>query len=191
MSKTEVRQSALKARRSVPRPNLDSLSNAVKDRVLKLEAFTKARVVACYVSMDDEVETRPIIQSAISGGKRVIVPRVDPSTTELQFMEIRSLSELSPGHFHIMEPSAKSNELPLSAADVVLVPVVAWDEEGHRIGYGKGYYDRALKGKEGAIAIGLAFEFQKFDDVPQTPTDSALDMVVTEKRTITLGRKEP
>ena len=188
MSKAELRQSALKARHSIPRHAAASLSESVKSRVLSLSAFSKARVVACYVSKDDEVQTSAIIKAALSMGKRVIVPRVDPSSTELQFREIRSLSELSPGHFHIMEPSPTSEELPLSSADIVLVPVVAWDEQGHRIGYGKGYFDRALKSKEGAFAVGLAFESQRYDWIPQTPSDSSLEMVVTEKRTITLVR---
>ncbi len=187
MSKTEIRQSALKARRSLPKQNVHALSEEVKEKVVSLPAFARAKVVACYVSKDDEVQTMSIIQTALSKGKRVIVPRVDPASADLQFKEIRSLAELSPGHFHIMEPAPHSEELPISSADLVLVPVIAWDEEGHRVGYGKGYYDRALKSREGAVAVGLAFESQRFDAVPQGPTDASLDMVVTERRVLKLA----
>ena len=141
------------------------------------------------MAKNDEVRTQGIIQSALAGGKKVLVPSSDPASPRLRFSEIRSLSELSVGRFGVLEPAAGSAPVPLSQADVVLVPVVAWDDAGHRLGYGRGYFDRELKSKGKAVSVGLALESQRFDSVPQSSQDVPLEVIVTERRTIALRRQ--
>jgi 5-formyltetrahydrofolate cyclo-ligase len=167
------------------------LSERVTRRVMELPEFARAATVAAYVSKRDEVQTSRIIQSALASGKRVIVPRSVPATTDLVFAEVRSLSELSPSHFGILEPSPTAPLVSLSTSDIVLVPVVAWDEEGNRLGHGKGYFDRALVGSGMSQKIGLAFEAQRVERVPRSPTDVPLDLVVTEARALRFGRRTP
>jgi 5-formyltetrahydrofolate cyclo-ligase len=189
LSKSELRQSALKARESLPGPEVASLSERVARRLMDLPEFAGAATVASYVAKRDEVQTSRIIQSALASGKRVIVPRSVPSSTELVFAEVKSLSELSVGRFGILEPPSNAPPVPLSTSDVVLVPVVAWDEEGNRLGHGKGYFDRALVGSGVSRKVGLAFEAQRVERVPHSATDVPLDIVVTESRALRVGRR--
>lgn len=187
MSKNEFRQRALRSRRSLPRQEIGSLSELVKGRLLGLPEFASARTIASYVAKSDEVQTAGIIEAALAGGKTVLVPRSDPVSSELIFSEIDSLSELSPGHFGVLEPPATARPVPLDQSDIVLVPVVAWDDSGRRLGYGKGYFDRALRMNLGPLKIGLALESQRFGEVPHSSTDVPLNAMVTEERILRFG----
>jgi len=191
LSKSELRQQALKSRRSLTKDEVASRSGLVTRRLLQLPEFASAVSIATYVAKSDEVQTAAVISRALAEGKKVLVPRSDPQSSTLFFAEIHSLSELSPGHFGILEPAVSSPPLRLDSADIALVPIVAWDERGHRIGYGKGYFDRALEANRGPVTIGLAFESQRFGEVPQSAADVPLDIIVTEERVLRLrgGRR--
>ncbi len=184
MAKREAREEALRARRSLTADEVGSLSAGVLRNVLSLPEFGKAGVVTCYVSKADEVRTQEIIGEALSRDKKVLVPRAEPSSFGLAFCQIGSLDELRPGHFGVLEPPGGAPEVPLSEAGLVLVPVVAWDASGRRIGYGKGYFDRALKLRGRATSVGLAFESQLRRSLPAGRFDVPLDAVVTEKRVV-------
>jgi 5-formyltetrahydrofolate cyclo-ligase len=147
-----------------------------------------ADVIASYVSKKDEVQTSGILLSAFSSGKRVLVPRSDPASMSLFFHEIESLDQLAPGSFGVLEPPVESKVVPLSESQLVIVPVVAWDGRGRRVGYGKGYFDRGLKSRGMAVCAGLAFESQRWDFLPTTPSDVPLDIMVTERRVLRFGR---
>ena len=92
------------------------------------------------------------------------------------------MDELEPGDFGVLEPKEGLPAVPLSETQVVIVPVVAWDDRGYRLGYGKGYFDTELPSRGRSVAIGLAMESQRIDRVPESDTDVPLDMIVTEKR---------
>jgi 5-formyltetrahydrofolate cyclo-ligase len=98
------------------------------------------------------------------------------------------MDELTPGCFGVLEPKAGAPEVPLGAAQLVLVPVVAWDVNGGRMGYGRGYFDRELRSRGRALAAGLAFESQRRDNLPMTRWDTPLDLVVTERRVVRCRR---
>ncbi len=189
MSKSEQRARALRSRRSLSSEEIGSLSDAVARRFLELPEFKEARVVATYIAKADEVQTSGIVAASLAAGKTLIVPRADPATGALSFVPIGSMAELSPGHFGVLEPRPGAGEVPLGAADVVVIPVVAWDEKGHRLGYGKGYFDRALSSHPGPLRVGLALEAQKAPTLPQSPNDVPLDVIATEARVLRLGRR--
>ncbi len=188
MSKSEVRAQMLRARRSLTRDAVDALSSRVRKNLLSLLEFSSAKTVAAYVAKKDEVQTSDIIRDCLAGGKRVIVPRADPSSLSLRFHELGSLADLEPGTFGILEPPEQSKAVPIREADVILVPLVAWDMMGNRVGYGKGYFDRELKFRGEAPCVGLAFEAQRHDPLPTAPTDVPLDIVVTEARVLRFRR---
>ena len=188
MSKGEQRASALRSRRSLSGEEIGLLSGSVAKRFLGLVEFERAKVVAAYVAKADEVQTSEIIRASLEAGKTLLVPRADPSTGALGFVPIGSMSELSPGHFGVLEPGAGSEESPLESADVVVVPVVAWDDQGHRLGYGKGYFDRALTASPGPLRVGLALEAQRAPALAQSTGDVPLDVIVTEARVLRFGR---
>ena len=188
MDKREMRQQALRARRTHAPEEEESLSGRGRGRQLARPQDTRAGTVATYVAKKDEVQTDEVIRSALSSGKRVLAPRTNPDSSRLDFCEIKALDDLVPGQFGVLEPPETSAPVPLARAQLVLVPVVAWDEKGGRIGYGKGYFDRELRHRGRALSVGLAFESQRVEEVPATQLDVPLDVFVTEKRTLILGR---
>jgi len=184
MSKRELREEALKARRSLTPEEVRLLSRKVHENLQTVPEFSAARTVASYVARKHEVQTAEILRRAMASGKKVIVPRSDLSSVSLRFHEIHALEELSPGAFGILEPATSSPVVSLAKSDVVLVPLVAWDFRGHRLGYGKGYFDRELKSRGRSLSIGLAFESQYRDTLPSTPTDVPMDVIVTDQRVL-------
>jgi 5-formyltetrahydrofolate cyclo-ligase len=189
-TKKEIRERALLARRAVTPDELDALSARVGINLVGQPEFKRARCVASYVGMKGEVQTAAILEGAIASRKRVIVPKTDVRSGLLLFYEIRGLESLGPGTFGVLEPLAgDAPQVPLAASDVVLVPLLAWDARGFRVGYGKGYFDRALADRGRSVAIGLALEAQKVDRVPETSHDVRLDMVLTERRVLRFGAK--
>ena len=145
-----------------------------------MEDYTKAKVVMFYVDMRNEVMTKNAIKRALAHGKRVIVPRVKKGYGLLA-IEINSLDELAPGTFGVLEPAEKE-EIALNEIDIVVVPGVAFDKKGHRIGYGGGYYDNFLpKLRLDAKKVAVAFEMQIRDLIPVEFHDVKMDMIITEK----------
>lgn len=189
MTKEQLRQDALQSRRALPRSSVAEMSRRVAENVFSLGEYQSARRIASYVARADEVQTSLILERALIEGKSVAVPLVDPSSDEMLFLEIRSLGDLSPGKFGILEPKRTGQPVSLDETDMVLVPLIAWDKRGHRIGYGRGYFDRALSGRGGSIAVGLAFDSQTVPHVPEGPSDVQLDLVVTEKNTFRFGSR--
>ncbi|MBI3859771.1 MAG: 5-formyltetrahydrofolate cyclo-ligase [Thaumarchaeota archaeon] len=179
--KREVREGALRQRRAIPQEKVKMLSRAVEVNVTSLLEFSDASTIAAYVAKPDEVQTAGILMEAISRGKRVIVPRADPSSRKMTFHQVDSLGDLRRGTFGVLEPPPQADAVPLSESQLVLVPVVAWDEGGQRLGYGKGYFDRELKSRGMAVSTGLAFESQRRGRLPSSPYDVRLDMLVTER----------
>lgn len=190
MTKSEIRAEALQTRQAIPRDSLLELSRTVIRNLASQREYVGARTVATYVSKEDEVQTSGLITRMLSEGKRVVVPRVDGASGNLLFFEIRGLRDLSPGRFGVLEPAPGPLPVPLSECDVTIVPVVAWDERGYRIGYGKGYFDRALAKRGGSTSVGLAMEIQRVPEVPAGPSDVPLDIIVSEKRVLRFSRKE-
>jgi len=184
ISKSALRAYALEARQSIPAARLLSKSRLVEKNLSSREEYRAAKTVATYVSKEDEVQTRELILRMLGDGKRVAVPRVDPDSKNLQFLEIGSLEVLRPGRFGVLEPGLGRPPVPLNRCDLAVVPLIAWDELGHRIGYGKGYFDRALARRGRCLSIGLALESQRVERVPVEPSDVTLDMIVTEKRVL-------
>jgi 5-formyltetrahydrofolate cyclo-ligase len=186
-SKSQLRAQALQARQAIPPDLLLSQSRLVEERLVSEKEYRHARAVATYVSKEDEVQTRGLIGRMLKEGKKVVVPLVDSPSKSLRFFETRGLDDLSPGRFGILEPRRRSAPVQLGDCDVVLVPLVAWDEEGHRIGYGKGFFDRALAARGHTFSIGLALESQLVPKIPADRSDVRLDMIVTESRVLRFG----
>ncbi|MCX6777393.1 MAG: 5-formyltetrahydrofolate cyclo-ligase [Candidatus Micrarchaeota archaeon] len=156
----------------------------IAEKILDSEEFAKAKCVFCYVSKEGEVGTHEIIMRALERGKRVFVPKVRGN--EMFACEIGSLIGLESGSFGVMEPKGarRANEKYI---DLALVPGVAFDERGNRLGRGKGYFDSFIP-KLRCLVIGLAFECQVVDEVPVEKHDAKVDAVVTEKRTLVFKR---
>jgi 5-formyltetrahydrofolate cyclo-ligase len=182
--KAALRKYMLEARRTLDRIDVVEWSKAILSRVQQLEAFQQAGIVLTYVdSKDNEVETRPLITRLIEQGRSLAVPVANTDGTMI-WSRIESLDDLAPGCYDILEP--KPDRLsPITVPDdaVVLVPGIAFDRAGYRIGYGGGYFDRFLPMFEGA-AIALAFSIQLTDTIPHEPHDRPVHVIATELETI-------
>ena len=149
-------------------------SRAIVQRVLDWTGFQNAATVLIYLSIPGEVETDALIQTALDRGKTVGVPVIDKQNDDLIVSRLPGLNiEFDVGPFGIREP-AKRFLKPLSPEDLdlVIAPGLAFDKQGGRIGYGKGYFDRLLaRLPQSTLRAGLAFEFQIYESLPQQATD--------------------
>ena len=174
----------LEKRNSLTSDAINSKSAAIQRRLAHLEVFNFARILASYYPIGSEVRTQKIISIALKGNKLVALPR--PDGDHIKFYPILSNTELIPGKFGIREPSISSDLSDSCVSDnidLLLVPGIAFDIYGYRIGYGYGYYDRFIaKKKNSFVSIGLAYEFQVCDNVPRTENDQKINVLVTEKR---------
>ncbi len=178
--KTEIR-TEVKRRRAEASPELlHAASIRIKDSFIKQQAYEEQEILLAYVDAKREVETRLLMQQAWADGKQVAAPRVDGNGI-MHYYFIRSLEDLEPGSFGIMEPK---KECPLCETEegLLLMPGVAFDVGCHRVGYGGGYYDRYLEKHPGLVHIALSFEFQVFEEVPFEDHDILPEMIITDLR---------
>ena len=174
MYKDELRRQIRQIKRQFTSRQLEELSLPVLARLRPL--LQDAAVVMAYYSLPDEVNTHRLLDELVEEGKTVLLPEVvDDETMVLR--RYRSRADLREGAFHIMEPVGELFT-DYRQIDVVLVPGVAFDAEGHRLGRGRGYYDRFLKTVGTVSKIGVCFDFQKVQEVPVGPDDVMVDRVV-------------
>lgn len=171
MEKNMARKQGLSGRRSISDDERKRRNHEIFLKLLPL--LENADKIGCYVSMNDEVSTDEIILWCFENDKKVYVPKVNGRT--LQFYEIQSENDLEEGSFHIMEP-VTDKTAAVSDLDLIIVPVVAFDEEGDRCGFGKGYYDSILK--ECNYKIGIAYKEQKVNHIICEEHDVKLDGMI-------------
>lgn len=179
MPKKSLRGTMLARRKHLAAEICLSHSLRIQQRVVMLPAFKTAGVVALYSPILNEVFTEEIFHEALRQGKIVAYPRV--CGERLDFVTVRSPNELAPGTFGVLEPTG-TELIRSEVLDLVLVPGVAFDRDGNRLGYGKGFYDRVLCGTgRPALTIGLCFEMQLVDSLPIEDHDENLDLLITEE----------
>ncbi len=156
------------------------LSAIICANVIKTDEYKSADTLCIYISINKEVDTRPLIEACIRDGKRIAAPRITDGVMDFYYFD--DMSELQPGFFDILEPTGDDK------ADVdkalIIMPGVAFDENRNRIGYGGGYYDRYLYEHNVKNTIALAYEVQIVDKVEADSYDIKPDMIITEGRTI-------
>jgi 5-formyltetrahydrofolate cyclo-ligase len=181
-AKQALRKQMRTVRAALPRAACDARSERITERVLALDELNAAGTVLCFASIGNEVNTRPLINAWLGDGKRVALPRVVGDDLELH--RIEPSTELVPGVFSVPEPPEDAPRLPPEEVDFALVPALALDPRGYRIGYGGGYYDRLLPRLSQARSCAVVFDFQLIAEVPELPFDVAVDLVVTDERVI-------
>lgn len=154
----------------------------IKEELFSLEEFKRAKVVMFYVSTDGEVETASMIDKALEMGKKVVIPLILTKEKKLVASQILDRTkELKPGPYGILQPIASYlRPTSLKDIDLVVVPGIAFDKEGNRLGRGKGYYDKFLSQiPQGIPLIGLAFDSQLVNRLPCLAHDLPVDKVIT------------
>ena len=157
-------------------------SAIIKGKLFNEEAFKKSQVVMFYVSLKEEVDTIAMIDEALEMGKKVCVPVILKEDKRLIAGEIKNRTEdLEKQHFGICQPKAgKVREVPLKDIGLVVVPGIAFDRRNMRLGRGHGYYDRFLSClPPGTKTVGLAFDFQVVDHLPQDDHDIPVWKTIT------------
>ncbi len=180
--KNELRKQIIEKRKDLLRKEVIEKSNSIKEKLFSLDEFKKARVILFYASYDNEVFTHDMIKECLSVGKTVVVPISNTKNNTLSLSRLNNWDDLEIGAYGILEPK-EVFEVDLESIDIVIVPGVAFDEKGKRLGHGKGYYDRLLKDFNG-LSIGLGFEFQIVENVPVGKYDLPVIIIITEKRII-------
>ena len=181
-SKSEIRKRLLGLRDSLSTEEITAGSGEIVTRLMRIEEIRKASSLMVYVSFGSEVVTDDLIRWGWGEGKRIVVPFCRPEGREMTACRIDGFDELEKGHYGIRAPMVgRLRPVPSGEIDVVLVPAVAFDRQGYRVGYGGGYYDRFLPGCPQAAKIGAAFACQIIEEIPVGPYDVAMDCIVTEE----------
>lgn len=183
-----IRRSLRALRRRLPDRERSRSAKRVASRLARLPAFSRARWVAAYLPFDGELDPLPSMQRASAAGKNLCLPIIDP----------RRRGTMSFGHFHagsvlltnrlgILEPCRRmTRRVPLRRVDIVLLPLVGFDDRGNRLGMGGGYYDRFLGDRTRCrwrrpLLVGIAFELQRVENIPHQPWDVPMDLIITER----------
>ncbi len=187
MRKKRLRREIRSQRRCLDPVLKSRWDRAISAELLRSPVFEQARSVMTYVSTEEEVDTWPLMERAWSEGRQVAVPKVK-ARGAMEAVAIAGPAELAPGTLGILEPTG-GRCVPLSCMDLVVVPGLAFDRDGYRLGYGGGYYDAFLRNCS-APSVGLVYACFVMD-VPKGPWDVAVDMVLTDRGFVKKGIDGP
>ena len=182
--KSQIRRAGREARLSLSDEQRENLSLSIAERVAAASEWRRATRIASYIPMSDEVDTWPITERAWRMGKRIFVPVIKKKSV-MRFIELTAGSRLARNRFGLLEPDDGA-ELRPDEFDIVLTPLVAFDDRGNRIGMGGGFYDRAFAFMNNRLRyrrpkmFGLAFACQQTPRVPASPWDIPVFQVYTE-----------
>jgi 5-formyltetrahydrofolate cyclo-ligase len=175
-------RSRLRAELKSLSPEARAASADLCARIQASPAWQNARAVLLFFPVPSEPDIAPLLADALAAGKLLALPRFNAAANAYEAVRvIDTVRELATGPFQVREPVAACPVVPLNRLDLALVPGLGFDARGHRLGRGKGHYDRLLAGFTG-MKIGVAFDFQIVDEVPCEAHDIALDAVVTPTR---------
>ncbi len=186
MNKKELRKEMLRKRSKLTLDDREKYSKEIAESLYNTDYYKNAETIMAFISFGSEINTRYMIEDAISQGKTVVIPVMVPETRELKVSRIMDYEELEIGHYNILTPKEEFLRfLDPNTIDLILTPGLIFAEDGYRVGYGGGYYDRFLAGLKGnPTKIGIGFDIQVRDQVPKEDFDIPVDYILTEKRFI-------
>lgn len=185
MTKDEIREQMRTRRRQVSTEDLRKAGRVISQSLLQLECFSRAWRFCSYLSIDNEIPTRYIIRTCFAAGREVCVPAWDAINHRYDLYAFDAGMQLVKGHKGIREPAVKI-PLPPWDVDLFILPGLAFDLHGGRLGYGGGHYDRLLAQANvvcAKVAVGFDWQVQE-TDLPLTKHDVHVDWIITDKRTI-------
>lgn len=185
--KQEIRNEIATFFNSLDSDALAENTRIIENRLFEFANFLESKIVMLYVNAEHEVATENIIKRAYEYSKIVVLPAFDPAKSVVRLMKVDNPDkDLVAGPRGLLEPdSAKCKEVPLDCIDIAIVPGIAMDEKGGRIGPGDGCYDRIIPDLPMTTRkVGLVFEGQLIPQVPMESHDKHVDIIITEKRVI-------
>ena len=172
-------------RKSLSPAEVTEKSRHITQQIFSFSFFHRASTIVLYNADDNEVVTEAIWLEALKRGKAVYYPRIAEDRANLEFVRRSPTARLIPGTFGILIPPGDEILPHLQTSDVVFTPGVGFDRKGHRLGRGKGYYDRAFRRVlAGALRVALAYECQIVPEIPSGPDDEQMQWIVTEEQMI-------
>jgi len=183
--KSVIRQDAILRRDALPAAERAKAAETIAGRAFPL-AVNAGTIVSGFMPLKTEINPLPLMRKLAEEGAQLALPAIDGRGKPLIMRAFAFGDELASGQWGIREPKAGAAEI---APDILLVPLLAFDRTGHRIGYGAGYYDMTIAGLRAmkpVVAVGIAFAAQEIGEVPVTPRDARLDLVLTEREFIDL-----
>ena len=183
--KAELRREALARRDTLPAEARKAAAEAIAARAFPL-VIAPGTIVSGFMPLKSEINPLPLLRKLADAGARLALPVVAGRGKPLIMRSWRWGAPLAAGVWGIREPGPEAPEVQ---PDILLVPLLAFDRSGYRIGYGAGYYDLTiaqLRANKPIVAVGIAFAAQEVETVPRTAFDARLDLVLTEKQTIDL-----
>ena len=175
MNKQELRKAIRQRKRAMTPEEIERRSQALCRKFLQSEAYQRARTLYGYLPYNQEVRTVPILERALADGKRVAVPKVYGD--EMKFIFLEDLTQVAVGYANIPEPIA-DGPVAQEPDALVLMPGLAFDPQGHRIGYGGGFYDKFLSREPNHPTVALCYEFQMVEKLETEAFDIPVDTVI-------------
>lgn len=172
--KNRIRKEVKKKRNDLSPGQKKRYAREIADKLFDTREWKEARSIMSYMDFMNEVETELIHKKALEEGKELLLPRTFPSTREMKGIVTESIDDYVIGEYGIREPKGEKEGKP----DLVIVPGIAFDSDGNRIGYGGGYYDRYLE-KIRCAKIAVVYDFQVYEKVEAEEHDIPVDLIIT------------
>ena len=185
-TRNQIRKQYQEIRSAMPSSLAEQLSEQISQKVLMWDVYQKAGAVFCYYPLGNEVSLMPVIKDALQKGKRLAFPKV--SGNSMRFYEVTDLRDFCEGSFHVMEPDNACKKAEWEYA-LCFTPGSAFDREGGRFGYGKGYYDRYFEKHPRLLRAGIAYENQVEEKLPTEDFDIPINYLITEQG-ISCGKEQ-
>ena len=184
-----LRKEILTKRKNIDIVEKEKMDRKICDKFYESKYYRDAKNIFIYISYDSEINTKEIINKALMDNKKIYVPRTEFKTRLMDAVEIISLDNLIESEYGILEPSIGESHIEPNELDLIVVPGVAFDRNGGRIGYGAGFYDRYFKkiNKDNIKKIqklALAYDFQILENIPMNEHDVPVSYIITEKEFI-------
>lgn len=178
-AKNSFRRMVLEKRKNIPAVSRRAKSKKIFKRLIQTSVFQRSAHIAFYCGITPEVSTQSFLKAALKD-KKIYLPRVQLRKKRLQFHRVRSLGDLRRGPYGILEPKPSCAAIPAKRLELIIVPGVAFDRRGGRLGRGAGYYDRFLKKAKQAVKVGLCFREQIVKKIPMKHHDVRMDRIITD-----------
>lgn len=181
MDKNHIRKLMLQKRKSLAQIMVENISAKICKDICHLDAYINAKSIGLYMSINNEIDLSLVWQNALNQKKICCFPKIT-NPNNMVFLQSHDIKEFIKNKWQILEPNLEDlNAYPIEKLDLIILPLVAFDASGNRIGMGKGFYDKALMNIQTTILCGVAYEFQKVPFIKAETWDIKLDIIITEK----------
>ena len=187
-TKEQLRKSYRALRNDFSEEYIKSSSNYACELLVQTDEFKLAKTILLYYPIKNEISPLSIIEIAKSQGKSIAFPVCNNDSFTLTFKKVNDMLDLQKSTFGILEPKEHCEIVNIDEHTLCIVPAIAFSKDGHRLGYGKGYYDRFLENFPGK-SIGFSYSKLLFDNLPKNQHDIPLDMIITESEVLYIAQK--